>query len=54
MIGECSKCKRTNCMVPMDFPHQELGYKCMFCCFEIYSKLPDLAGPKLQKVRKHD
>jgi len=42
----CPKCKRVNCLTPMDFPHQDLGYKCILCCYEFYLPQPDIVGAK--------
>ena len=39
----CSKCRSTH-MVPMDYPNNKLGLKCMLCCHEVYFKQIDMAS----------
>ena len=54
----CPKCKTINSLVRMDFPHQDLGFKCLLCCFEIYHQQPDRVGARKTKTggitTKHD
>ena len=54
----CPKCKTINSLVRMDFPHQDLGFKCLLCCFGIYHQQPDRVGARKTKTggitTKHD
>lgn len=41
----CSKCRSIH-MVPMDYPNEKLGLKCMLCCHEVYFRQIDMVTSK--------